>query len=132
MLTLWAPGFVAAADVAAAPAWTHAFAAYGEPKYPRGFAHFEYVNPDAPKRGTLYLGNPDRRTSFDKFNPYTLKGSSPTGVSILMLESLAERSGDEPGTMYGVVAEEMLIAPDKSSMAFFGSYWKSGLTRIAR
>ena len=38
------------------------------------------MNPDAPKGGTLYLGNPDRRTSFDKFNPYTLKGSSPTGA----------------------------------------------------
>jgi len=104
---------------AAAGAWTHAYAAYGQtPKYPRGFKAFEWVNPDAPKGGTLYLGNPDRRTSFDKFNPFTLKGSSPTGVSILMFETLAVRSGDEPGTLYGLIAEEMLVAPDKSSITF--------------
>ena len=107
-----------AAAPAQATAWTHAYATFGEPKYPRGFRNFDYVNPDAPKGGQVYLGNPDRRTSFDKFNPYTLKGSPPTGVSILMLEPLAERSGDEPGTMYGVVAEEMLIPPDKSSITF--------------
>ena len=77
--------------------------AFGEPpKYPRGFKAFDWVNPDAPKGGTVYLGNPDRRTSFDKFNPFTLKGSPPTGVSILMIEALAVRSGDEPGTYYGL------------------------------
>ena len=118
---------VAAAPAAAAPApaapaagtWSHAFASYGAtPKYPRGFTHFEYVNPDAPKGGTLQLQNPDRRSSFDKFNPYTIKGQSPAGLSTLMLESLAIRSGDEPGTIYGMVAEEMQVAPDKSSVTF--------------
>ena len=99
--------------------WSHAYAAYGEtPKYPRGFKAFEWVNPEAPKRGTLYLSNPDRRTSFDKFNPFTLKGSAPAGLSILMFEPLAVRSGDEPGTLYGLVAEEMLVPPDKSSITF--------------
>ena len=47
-------------------------AAYGEPKYPRDFRHFDYVNPDAPKGGTLYLPNPDRRQSFDKYNTFTI------------------------------------------------------------
>ena len=61
--------------------WAHGYAAYGEPKYPRGFNHFEYVDPTAPKGGTLYLRNPDRRTSFDKFNPFTVKGNSPAGSS---------------------------------------------------
>ena len=97
----------------------HAYVAYGQqPKYPRGFKAFDWVNPDAPKGGTVYLGNPDRRTSFDKFNPFTLKGSPPTGVAILMFETLAFRSGDEPGTIYGLLAEEMLVAPDKSSITY--------------
>ena len=98
--------------------WSHAYAAYGEPKYPRGFRNFDYVNPDAPKGGTLQLQNPDRRSSFDKFNPFTIKGQSPAGLSTLMFEPLAIRSGDEPGTLYGMVAEEMLVAPDKSSVTF--------------
>ena len=96
--------------------WTHAYAAFGTPKYPRGFDHFDYVERDAPKGGTLHLGNPDRRTSFDKFNPFTIKGSAPAGVSIFMLESLTVASGDEPSTVYGLLAEEMLVAPDRSSI----------------
>lgn len=117
------PGAAAGPDDAADQApgaalgvWTHAYAAFGGPKYPRDFDHFEYANPAAPKGGTLYLRNPDRRTSFDKFNSFTLKGAAPAGLAVFMLEPLAIWSGDEPQTMYGLLAEEMLIAPDKSSM----------------
>ena len=117
-----APASASAPAAAAAPGtgtWSHAYASYGAtPRYPRGFTHFEYVNPDAPKGGTLQLQNPDRRSSFDKFNPYTIKGQSPAGLTTLMLESLAIRSGDEPGTIYGMVAEEMQVAPDKSAVTF--------------
>ncbi len=98
--------------------WTHAYASFGQPKYPRGFDHFDYVDPAAPKGGTLYLRNPDRRSSFDKFNNFTTKGSAPAGLAIFMLESLAVLSADEPQTMYGLVAEEMLVAPDKSAVTF--------------
>ena len=114
------PGPASAASAAAATqsAWVHAYASYGEPKYPRGFDHFEYVNARAPKGGTLYLRNPDRRSSFDKFNPYTTTGNSPAGLVLFMLEPLAVISGDEPQTMYGLLAEEMQVAPDKSSITF--------------
>src|SRR5215203_1084866 len=64
----------AAAADAVLGVWTHAYASFGQPKYGRDFAHFAYVNPAAPKGGTLYLRNPDRRTSFDKFNYFTTKG----------------------------------------------------------
>ena len=108
-----------AAQPPAAPApWVHAYASFGTPKYPEGFDHFGYVNPAAPKGGTLYLRNPDRRSSFDKFNPYTTQGNSPAGVVLFMFEPLAVLSGDEPQTMYGLLAESMQIAPDKSSIAF--------------
>ena len=60
----------------------HAFALYDTPKYPADFTHFDYVNPDAPKGGELYLANPDRRTSFDKFNPFSLKGVAAAGVRL--------------------------------------------------
>jgi microcin C transport system substrate-binding protein len=114
----------APADSPPAPAdavlgvWTHAYASFGQPKYPRGFDHFDYVNPAAPKGGTLYLRNPDRRSSFDKFNNFTTKGAAPAGLAIFMLESLAVLSADEPQTMYGLVAEEILVAPDKSAVTF--------------
>jgi microcin C transport system substrate-binding protein len=124
--------FAAAGAIAAAPAaapasgasasatsgWVHAYAAFGEPKYPRGFDHFEYLNPNAPKGGTLYLPNPDRRTSFDKLNYYTIRGNAPAGVSIFMAETLAFLGADETQTMYGLLADAMLVPPDKSSITF--------------
>ncbi len=113
-----APAPAASSAAAVVGTWTHAYAAFGPPKYARGFDHFEYVNPAAPKGGTLYLGPPDRRTSFDKFNYYTTKGNAPAGLNIFMLEPLAVLSGDEPQTMYGLLAEEMFVAADKSSITF--------------
>ena len=108
----------ASAQTAPAGEWAHAYAAFGAPKYPPGFDHFEYVNPEAPRGGTLRLKNPDRRTSFDKYNPFTNRGNSPGGLVILAFETLAVLSADEPQTMYGLLAEEMLVAPDKSSVTF--------------
>ncbi len=114
------PAAAAAPPAVPAPEakWVHGLAAFGEPKYPKDFSHFEYLNPQAPKGGTLYLSNPDRRSSFDKFNYFTVKGSAPAGVALFMLEPLAELSSDEPQTMYGLLAQEMLVAPDKSSITF--------------
>jgi microcin C transport system substrate-binding protein len=111
-------GALASENATTGSGWVHAYATYGEPRYARGFTHFDFVNPDAPKGGTLYLRNPDRRTSFDKFNPFTVKGNSPAGVMIFMFETLAVMSGDELSTMYGLLAEDMQIAPDKSSITF--------------
>ncbi|HVK95347.1 MAG TPA: ABC transporter substrate-binding protein, partial [Noviherbaspirillum sp.] len=96
----------------------HAFSLYDTPKYPAGFTHFDYVNPDAPQGGELFLANPDRRTSFDKFNPYSMKGVAAAGVSNLMFETLATSSSDEVATMYGLLAEDMKLAPDRMSMTF--------------
>ena len=126
LLSLWVGGGAAAAGPPAAPAdapsftgrWVHGYAAFGEPKYGLDFRHFEYADPQAPRGGTLRLKNPDRRTSFDKYNPFTTRGSSPGGLVLLMFESLAVLSGDEPQTMYGLLAQEMWVAPDKSSIAF--------------
>ena len=100
------------------PNWSHAHAAFGQPKYPPGFAHFGYANPGAPKGGTINLRNPDRRSSFDKFNPFTVKGNAPAGLSIFMFESLAILGSDELQTMYGLLAEAIAVAPDKSSISF--------------
>jgi len=113
-----APTVSAASGAASTSPITHGLATFGLPALPPDFAHFDYVNPNAPKGGTLYLGNPDRRTSFDKFNPFTLKGNAPAGMSVFMFESLAILHGNEPSTMYGLVANEIIAAPDNTWVIF--------------
>ncbi|MGF6771989.1 microcin C transport system substrate-binding protein [Paraburkholderia sp. GAS199] len=95
----------------------YAIAQYGEPKYPADFKHFDYVNPDAPKGGTLVLANPSRLTSFDKFNPFTLRGNAAPGVGELF-ESLTTGSSDEVASAYGLLADDIAIAPDGLSTTF--------------
>lgn len=115
---------IAAAALAAIAACTpaawaaHAFSLYDTPRYPAGFSHFAYHNPEAPKGGELYLANPGAATSFDKFNPFSMKGVAAAGVSTLMFESLAIASADEIATMYGLLAEDMELAPDRMAMTF--------------
>ena len=92
-------------------------AQYGKPKYPEGFAHFDYVNPNAPHGGTLVLPNPGQRTSFDKFNPFTLRGVTAPGIE-LMFESLAEGSADEVSSIYGLLADDIQVAKDHKSVTF--------------
>ena len=53
------------------PAWAaHGYALWGDLKYPDGFTHFDYVNPEAPKGGELRLVNNLRTSTFDKYNPF--------------------------------------------------------------
>ena len=111
-------GFLLPQAAPTAGGWVHAYAAFGEPKYPRDFTHFDYVNPDAPKGGVIHLRNPDRRSSFDKFNTYTILGNAPAGMGIFMLETLTVQGADEPRTMYGLLAQEMRIEPDLSAITF--------------
>lgn len=115
-LALWicvlASGFPALAHAA------HGIALHGDLKYPADFKQFDYVNPDAPQGGTLTLANPDRRTSFDKFNPFTLKGTSAPGLTALMFESLLISSADETASAYGLLANDVTVAPDALSVTF--------------
>jgi len=100
-------------------AWAgHAFSLYDTPKYPADFAHFEYHNPNATKGGEIYLANPGAANSFDKFNPFSMKGVAAAGLNNLMFESLAIGSADEVATMYGLLAEDMTLSSDRMSMTF--------------
>lgn len=96
----------------------HAYAQFGDIKYPAGFSHFEWANPKAPKGGDLSLGPPLRITNFDKYNPFTLKGTSPPGLLTLVFETLLTGSLDEPTTAYGLLAEDIEVAADKLSVIF--------------
>jgi microcin C transport system substrate-binding protein len=98
----------------------HGIAMHNDLKYPAGFKNFDYVNPNAPKGGTLKLGVVG---TFDSTNPYITKGSPPVGLSLLserlVFESLMERSKDEPFSLYSGIAESVEVAPDRSWITFY-------------
>ena len=85
------------------------------PKYRPGFSHFDYVNPRAPRGGTLVLHGDG---NFDSFNPYVLKGVTVEGLPGAVFEPLMVSSLDEPYSLYGHLAEDIHIARDKKSVIF--------------
>ncbi len=97
---------------------SHAYAQFGDVKYPPDFTHFSYVNPQAPKGGEIRLVPPTRPTNFDKFNPFTLKGTAPYGMGDLIFESLLVGNLEEPTTAYGLLADEVRVAEDRRSATF--------------
>jgi microcin C transport system substrate-binding protein len=97
-----------------APLHRHALSLIGEPKYPAGFAHFDFVNPDTPKGGLVRLAEIG---SFDSLNPVLYKGQAAAGLG-LVYENLMADSLDEPSTSYGLIAEWASYPPDYSSVTF--------------
>lgn len=101
------------------PSWAlHAYAQFGDIKYPAGFVHFDYVNPTAPKGGEIRLVGNSRASTFDKYNPFTIKGNAPTYLAPLMFDSLLTGALDEAGTGYGLLAQDVAVAPDGLSATF--------------
>ena len=99
---------------AALAAPRHGIAMHGEPKYGPGFDHFAYVNPDAPKGGTLRLA---AQSTFDSLNPFIVKGVPAAGAG-MPFETLMVPSADEPFSMYGLLAETIDTPPDRSWVVF--------------
>ncbi|MDH3359662.1 MAG: ABC transporter substrate-binding protein, partial [Desulfobulbaceae bacterium] len=93
----------------------HGVSIDGVLKYPAGFKQFDYTSPKAKKGGELVLHG---LGSFDKMNPYTLKGSEPNGLNMLVFETLATPSLDEPFAAYGLIAKDIVIADDKLSVTY--------------
>ncbi len=106
---------VAAAPVLAEP--RHGLSAFGVLKYPPGFSHFDYVNPDAPKGGRLSMIGTAGLPTFDSFNNYILKGDPAQGLAFLF-DSLMTRALDEPDAVYGLVASSAEVTPDGKSVVF--------------
>jgi microcin C transport system substrate-binding protein len=96
------------------PVKHHALSLIGEPKYPAGFTNFGYVNPDAPKGGSVRLADIG---SFDSLNPILYRGEAAGGLS-LVFESLMADSIDESSTSYGLIAEWASYPSDYSSVTF--------------
>ena len=92
----------------------HGISMFGALKYPLGFNHFEYVNPNAPKGGLVRM---EARGTFDTLNSFTIKGSSAAGLG-LIYDTLMESSRDEAFSEYGLLVESALVANDLSSVSF--------------
>lgn len=121
MLLVWT-------DASAAIYRQHGYALYGQPHYPADFTHLNYVNPEAPKGGTLRVMGSG---TFDTLNPYTLKGTSPVNTgnfqhygitelneTLMAGSGLYDPSGDEPYSAYGLIAESLEFSDDRSWVVF--------------
>ncbi len=93
----------------------HGLSIDGSLKYPDGFERFEYTSADAVKGGEMILHDIG---SFDKMNPFTLKGTAPFGLESYIFEPLAVPSLDEPFAQYGLIARDIEVADDKLSVIF--------------
>jgi microcin C transport system substrate-binding protein len=102
------------APAAADPAPRHGLAMHGEPKYPTGFPHFEYVNPTAPKGGSVRLASVG---GFDDLNGFIVKGDPAEGLG-LIYDSLMAQAADEAFTQYGQLAETIEVPDDRSWVIF--------------
>ena len=101
------------------PSWAaHGYALWGDLKYPANFTQFDYVNAQAPKRGELRLVSNLRVSTFDKYNPFTIKGSAPAYLSDLLFDTLLAGSLDETAAGYGLLASDVAVAPDGLSATF--------------
>jgi microcin C transport system substrate-binding protein len=96
--------------------WKHGLSLFGEPHYPAGFKHFDYVNPAAPQGGTvrqIAIG------TFDNFNSVVsgVKGNLADGTE-LFTESLTTPAFDEVSTDYGLLAEAVSYPDDRTSVTY--------------
>jgi microcin C transport system substrate-binding protein len=95
-------------------ATTPGMSVFGDLKYRPDFQHFDYVNPDAPKGGTMKMS---AIGTFDTLNPFVVKGVPAAGIGGIF-DTLTVRSEDEPESSYGLVAEKIELAPDKLSVLY--------------
>ena len=101
---------------------SHGLSTFGELALPPDFPHFSYVNPEAPKGGTLTLQikQASGNQSFDTFNTlniWVLQGDGAAGMDACF-DSLMAGSGDEPGSLYGLLAKSVAISSDKLTYRF--------------
>jgi len=94
----------------------HGISAFGDLKYPADFAHFDYVDPNAPKGGVFSQIGPSRMynqnfQTFNSFNSFILKGDAAQGME-LTFATLMKSASDEPDAMYGLAARAVQISDD--------------------
>ncbi|MER8424480.1 extracellular solute-binding protein [Mesorhizobium sp. M0142] len=111
--------FAGGLQAALADEWRTTSSLIGESKYGDNFQHYDYINPDAPKGGTLNSVAPG---TFDSFNPYIVQGSAAAGFvpfgGGLLYDTLMEQATDEGSTSHSLVAEAYKYPADYSSATY--------------
>jgi microcin C transport system substrate-binding protein len=100
---------------------SHGLSAFGDLKYPPGFARFDYVNPEAPKGGAMRTTSVRANQTFDTLNAYTLRGEPPMGLAApenLVYDTLMTGADDEPDSVYGLVARHAEFPPGREWVIF--------------
>jgi peptide/nickel transport system substrate-binding protein len=108
-------GSLLAGAATAAERPSHGIAMHGEPELPETFTHFPYVNPEAPQGGIL------RQTvtgTYDSLNPFIVRGQPVDAVRTYVFESLMSRNRAEAFTLYGLIAQSIEVAPDRTRVTF--------------
>lgn len=98
--------------------WKHGGTLFGELKYKKDFTHYDHVNPNAPKGGTL---NRDSQGGYDSFNPFVVKGRPAPGLTYsggLLYDSLLSQSVDQSAAAYGMIAEAFRYTDDYSQTTY--------------
>jgi microcin C transport system substrate-binding protein len=105
-----------AEEKAAERTWQHGASLFGDLKYPANFEHFDYVNPNAPKGGTVRIAG---FGTYDNFNPVVagVKGVIASGIGDIF-ETLMTPSLDEVSSQYGLLAEGVSYPDDFSSVTY--------------
>ncbi|MDQ2633428.1 MAG: extracellular solute-binding protein [Pseudomonadota bacterium] len=100
----------------------HGLSAFGDLKYAPDFTHFAYLDPDAPKHGTINFSPPNwlynqNVTTFNTLNSFVLAGDAPPRME-LCYDALMTRALDEPDALYGLLAETVSISRDRNVFTF--------------
>src|SRR5271154_228707 len=101
---------------------THGLSSFGDLALPPDFPYFAYVNPDAPKGGLLSLqitttGGNQNFDTFDTLNMFSRKGDGAAGMSATF-DNLMVATGDEPDSVYGLVARAVRYTQDRLTYRF--------------
>ena len=112
------PSLTQAVSSKEVPEWQYSSSLASQPKYENGFKQYDYVNPDAPKSGTL---NQVAVGTFDTLNPFTIQGVAAAGLNEaggLLYDGLMSDATDQASTMYPLIAEALQYPADFSWVKF--------------
>lgn len=111
--------FAGGLQAALADEWRTTSSLIGESKYGDNLQHYDYVNPNAPKGGTL---NSAVLGTFDSFNPYIVQGSPAAGFAQfgggLLYDTLMEQATDEGSVSHPLIADAYKHPDDYSSATY--------------